>query len=148
MDCIEGTVKNCVYRDAMSGKCVIDTPREFTEHAEKVVKGITSLYLPAEDLLVKPDDIQVSPRIYETLQVHMVKRRFDQRNVPSLELYGMATDTKPFFTQFYEEGACGHQKIAADDNHCGYCLGEYQAAEKWLQCPICQLWIQNNCFYD
>ena len=99
---IGGTIKNCVYRDAMSGKCVIDTPKEFAEHAEKVVKCITSLYLPADDVLVEPDDIEVSPRIHETLQVHMVKRRFDQRNVPYLEFYRMATDTKPFFTQFYE----------------------------------------------
>ena len=77
----------------------------------------------------------------------MVKRLFDQRNVPYLEFYRMATDTKPFFTQFYEEGASGHQKIAADDNHCGYYLGEYQADEEWLQCPNCQL-CRNNCFYD
>ena len=130
MDGIGRTIKNCVYRDVMSGKCVIDTPKEFAEHAEKVVKGITSLYLPAEDVLVEPDDIEVSPRIHETLQVHMVKRRFDQRNFHYLEFYRIATDTRPFFTQFYEEGAYGHQKIVADDNHCGYCFGEYQAAEE------------------
>ena len=145
---IGGTIKNCVYRDVMSAKCVIDKPKEFAEHAEKVVKGITSLYLPAEDVLVEPDDIEVSPRMHEMLEVHMVKRRLGQRNVPYLEFYRMATDTKPFFTQFYEEGACGHQKIAAGDNHCRYCLGEYQAAEEWLQCPICQLWFHNNGFYD
>ena len=115
MDGIGGTIKNCVYRDVMSGKCVIDTPKQFAEHAEKVAKGITSLYV-----LVDPDDIEVSPSIHEMLQVHMVKRHF----VPYLEFYRMTTDTKPFFTQFYEEGAFGHQKIAADDNHCGFCLGE------------------------
>ena len=148
MDRIRGTIKNCVDRDVMSEKCVIDTPKEFAEHAEKVVRGITSLYLPAEDVLVEPDEIEVSPRIHETLQVHIVKRCFDRRNIPYLEFYRMTTDTKPFFTQFYEEEACGHQKIAADDNDCGYCLGEYQAAEEWLQCPICQLWFHNNCFCD
>ena len=51
----------------------------------------------------------------------------------------MATDAKPFFTQFYEEGACGHQKITVDDNHCGLCLKEYQPIEEWLQCPICKI---------
>ena len=148
MDGIGGTIKNCVYRDVMSGKCVINTPKEFADHVEKSVKGVTSLYLPVEDVLVEPDDIEVSPKIPETLQVHLVKRHFDQRNVPYLEFFKMATDTKPFFTQFYEDGACGHQKIGADDNHCGYCLGEYQEAEEWLQCPICELWFHNNCFYD
>ena len=85
MDSIEGAIKNCVYRDVMSCKCVIDTPKEFAEHTQKLVKGITSLCLPAEDVLVEPDDIEVSPRIHETLQVHMAKRRYNQRNVPYLE---------------------------------------------------------------
>ena len=33
-------------------------------------------------------------------------------------------------------GACGHQKIVANDNHCGSCLGDYEPTEEWLQCPI------------
>ena len=42
VDVIGGPLKNCVYRDVMSGKCVIDTPKQFAEHADKTVKGITS----------------------------------------------------------------------------------------------------------
>ena len=34
MDNIRGTLKNCVYHDVMSGKCVIDTPKQFAEHAD------------------------------------------------------------------------------------------------------------------
>ena len=47
MDGIGGTLKNCVYRDTMSGKCFINTPQEFAEYADKTVKGIieTLLYL-------------------------------------------------------------------------------------------------------
>ena len=138
MDEIGGTLKNCVYRDLMSGKCVIDMPKEFAEYAEKAVQGITSLYLPSQDVLVKPGDIDVSPKIHETLQVHMVKRFFDQQNVLYLQFFKMATDAKPFFTQFYEERACGHQKITAD-YHCGLCLKEYQPIEEWIQCPICKV---------
>ena len=37
-----GTLKNCVYCDAMFGKSVIDTSKPVVEHAEKAVKGITS----------------------------------------------------------------------------------------------------------
>ena len=103
----------------MSGKCVIDTPTPFMEHAGKAVKGITSIFLPAEDVLIEPEDIEASPRIKDTLQIHMVKRFFDEQNFPYLQFFKMATDEKPFFTQFYGEGACGHQKIAADDNHRG-----------------------------
>ena len=27
MDGITGTLKSCIYRDGMSGKCMIDTPK-------------------------------------------------------------------------------------------------------------------------
>ena len=72
----------------MSGKTVIDTPKPFAEHADKAVKGITSLYLSTEEVLIEPDDIEVSPRIEDIIQIHM-----------------WINDKKPFFTQFYGEGA-------------------------------------------
>ena len=107
----------------MSGKFVIDTSKPFAGRADKVVKGITSLYLPAEDVLIEPDDIDASPRIKHTLQIHMIKRFFDAQNVPYLQFFKMATDEKLFFRQFYEEGACGVIKIADDHNfHCDSCL--------------------------
>ena len=121
MDGIGGTLKNCVYRDIMSGKCVIYTLKPFVEHAVKAVKGINSLCLPAEDVSIEPGDIKASPRIKDTFQIHMIKRFFDEQNVPYLQFFKMAANKKPFFTQFYREGSCGHEKIAADENHCGSC---------------------------
>ena len=41
----------------------------------------------------------------------------------------MATDEKPFFIQFYRDGACGHQKMSANDNHYDSCLGDYEPTE-------------------
>ena len=87
MDVIGGTLKNFVYRDVMSGKCVIDMPKQFAEHADKAVKGITSLHLPAEDVLIEPDDIEACPRIQETLKIHMIKWFFDQQNVSYLQFF-------------------------------------------------------------
>ena len=55
------------------------------------------VYLPA-DVLIEPDDIEASPRIKVTLQIHMIKWFFDE------QFFKMATDGKPFFTQFYGEG--------------------------------------------
>ena len=88
----------------MSGKTVIDTPKPFAEHADKAVKGITSLYLSAEEVLIEPDDIEVSPRIEDIIQIHMIIRFFDEQKVPYLQ-FKVANDKKPFFTQFYGEGA-------------------------------------------
>ena len=83
MDSIGGTQKNLVYRDVMSAKCVIDTPKQFAEYTGRSVKGITSLFLPIEEVLKKPKDIESSPRIKYTLQIHMVKRFFDNRKFAS-----------------------------------------------------------------
>ena len=85
MDGIGGFLKNSIYRDVMSGKCVIDTPKQFAEYAESAVKGITSLYLPTEEVLKEPDDMRNSPRITDTLQFHKVKRCCDNRKVCFLE---------------------------------------------------------------
>ena len=103
------TLKNCAYRHIMFGKYVIDTPKQFAEHAVKAVKCITSLYFPAEDVLVEPDNIGASSRIKDTF--HMIKQFCNEQNAPYLQLFKMAPDEKTFFTQFYGEGACGHQKF-------------------------------------
>ena len=68
----------------MSGKCVIDAPQQFADQADQMITGITSLYL-LEEVLVEPEDIEKAPRIKDTLQVHMVKKLFDNQKVPYLE---------------------------------------------------------------
>ena len=88
------------------GKCNWHT-KTIYEHADEAVKGITSLHLLA-DVSIEPDDIKASTRIKDTLQIDMIKRFFDEH------FFKMATDEKPFFTQFYGEGAWGHQKLAAE----------------------------------
>ena len=88
----------------MSGKCVIDIPKPFAKYADKAVKGITSLYLTAQDVLIEPDDIEASPRIKDTLQIHMIKRFFDEQNAPYLQFFKMATDEKPFYRGSITQG--------------------------------------------
>ena len=65
----------------------------------------------------------------------MIKRFFGKQKVSYMQSFEMGTDEKSFCTQFYGEGACDHQKIVADDNHCGSCLGDYEPTKEWLQCP-------------
>ena len=60
-------------------------------------------------------------------------------SVPDLQFFKMATNEKAFSIQFYGQGAWGHQKIAAVDNHSGSCIGDYQRTEEWLQCPRCKV---------
>ena len=71
MNGVAGTIKNRVYRDVMSNKCVIKIAEAFSNYANKVVNGIILLYLPEADLLTEPNDIGESPKIVETLSIEM-----------------------------------------------------------------------------
>ena len=77
-DDVGGSIKNRIYRYAMSYKCVIKSPNEFSNYANKVVNGITSLYLPEDDLLTKVDHIEEVLKIPGTLSIH-VSEKFQRR---------------------------------------------------------------------
>ena len=124
------TLKNCVYRDVMPEKCVIGTSKPFVEHADMAVKGITSLHFPA-NVLIEPEDIEASPRIKNNFQIHIIEWFFDEQNVPNLQFFKMATNEKPFFSDNFMGN--DHQKITADDHHCGSCLRDYEPAKESLQ---------------
>ena len=130
MDGIGRTLKNCVYRDVMPEKYVIGTSKLFVEHADTAVKGITSLHFPA-NVLIEPEDIEASPRIKDNFQIHIIKWSFDGQNVPNLQFFKMATNEKPFFSDNFMGN--DHQKITADDHHCGSCLRDYEPAKESLQ---------------
>ena len=67
----------------------------------------------------------------------MIKRFFDEQNVPYLRIFKMATDERPFFTQLYGKRK-KIKKIAADKNSkkikkiaaAGSCLGYYEPTEE------------------
>ena len=110
--------------------------------SRQAVKGITSLYIPAKGLLIEPDNIE-APRELKILF-----------KFPWLNGFLMSTtfltygSLLTFFHKILCEGACGHQEIAADCNHCGSCLGDYEPTEEWLQYPRCKVWFHSNCFFD
>jgi len=61
----------------------------------------------------------------DILKVQVVKRSFDQQSVPVLKIFELATDEKPFFTQYYDENmSCSHEKTNVGENHCGSCNSE------------------------
>ena len=80
----------------MSGKCVIDTPQQFADQADKTITGIKSLHLPEEEVLVEPENLEKVPRIKDTLQVHLVRRFLDIQKIPCFYFFNLATDKKPF----------------------------------------------------
>ena len=74
IDGMGGTIKNKVYRDVMSNKCLIKNAKDFLEYANKSINDITSIYMPINELLTEPDNIEKAPKIPETLSFHKVTR--------------------------------------------------------------------------
>lgn len=74
----------------MSGKCVVDTPQKFADHADKTT-GITSLCLPEEEVLVGPEDIE---------KADIVKGSSTFRKFRTWIFFNSGTDKKLFFTQY------------------------------------------------
>ena len=90
MDGVGGSIKNRVYRYAMSYKCVIKSAKEFSNYPNKVVKGITSLYLSENDLLTEVGDIEEAPIKPETLSIHMLVRNFKEDLICSFQFFNLA----------------------------------------------------------
>ena len=55
MDGICGTVKNLVFHDVKSSKCIINSAKEFAEYAEESIERISSMYLPGDNSDFKAD---------------------------------------------------------------------------------------------
>ena len=77
MDGTGETIKNKVYRDVMPYKCLIKNAKDFVKYANKTINSITSIYMPINDLLTEPDNIENAPKIPETLSIHKVTRSFN-----------------------------------------------------------------------
>ena len=58
MDGIGGTLKNAVYLDVRSGRAIINDAKEFAEYADKIIQGISSLYMSSDDVIVEQEEIK------------------------------------------------------------------------------------------
>ena len=151
MDGVGGTLKNMVFRKVKSGQIVINTPKDFTDAAIKFVPSITTIFLPKEDEIKEPDDINNSPLIKDTLKVHKLERFYNQRQECSINFFQTAADEEPFYTQWYSNVGglvCGHKESNANENQCSECDLYYSEDGKdWLECPACKQWFHEACFY-
>ena len=76
MDGVQGAIKNKVYRDVRSGKVHIEDAKSFAEYADITIRNIKSLYLPLDDILQEPSEIDLAPKIKSVLEVQCVRREF------------------------------------------------------------------------
>ena len=154
IDGVGGTLKNIIFRDVMSGKCFIQNAEEFSNYANTVANGITSAYLPQNDLLTELDNIEEAPKIPEALSIHKVVRGFNEDGICYFKFYYLSKDSGPFFTQYYRKKdypeVCGHELLPLSfdaDETCTFCKGKYENKVEWLQCSICEQWFHEHCFH-
>ena len=140
----------------MSNKCLIKNAKDFAEYANKTINDITSMYIPINELLAEPDNIENAPKIPETLSNYEVTRSFNEDNICFIDFFRVANDDDPFFTQFYRKDddpeVCGHENLPLlfdVDQTCAFCKAKDVAPkekEDWLQFNLCEQWFYQSCF--
>ena len=156
IDGIGGAIKNKVYRDVMPNKCLIKNAKDFAEYANKTINGITSIYMPINELLMEPENIENTPKILETLSIHKVARNFNKDIICFIDFFRVVNNADPFFTHFYRKDddpeVCGHEDLPLlfdVDQICAFCKAKYVASkenEDWLQCKLCEQWFHQSSF--
>ena len=79
------------------------TTKDFAGYANKIINGISCLYLAENEIMAEPQDIETSPKIKRTLKVHKVLRTYNEDNVCKIEFYKLADETDPFHIQWYRK---------------------------------------------
>ena len=113
MDGVGGTIKHQIFRAVKSGKVSITNAEYFAAHANAIVNGTKSLYIPIDEVLEQPEDIEKScPRIDGALEVQKIACFFSTNDVCKLEFLKRALDEQPFHVQYCKKhedpDVCGH----------------------------------------
>ena len=154
MDGVGGTIKHWVFRDVKTGKVVIKDAKHFSTYAGSTLKGITSLYMPIEEILEEPKNVISSPQISGTLKVQKIAHSFTNNGVCKLEFFRTAANSTPFHEQWYKkEGyadVCGHDELPLafkPDQTCSHCHGIYVQDQEWMECNLCDQWFHEEYFF-
>ena len=104
---------------------------------------ITSFYMPVEEVLEEPENINISPRIPGTLEVHKIACTFSMDGICKMDFYCTAADEKPFHEQWCKKDGdpdvCGHAELPLSYNPdltFAECHGTYAADQEWLKCKL------------
>ena len=101
-------IKNVIFRQVKSGRVIINSAEEFSVAVNKFVSSIATLFQKEKDLLCEPDDINQSPSIAATLQIHKFVRSITAEVVAIIGFYFLSNGKKPCHTHSYSERKCGH----------------------------------------
>ena len=152
MNGIGGTLKNAVYHDVKSGKAIINDANEFAQYVDKTIKGILSLYMSTDNVIVGQEEIKTAPKIPEICKIHKFVRFMEKGKDPSFHFYYLASDDDPFHVQSYPSPSlleCKHmiQEII-NEYFCISCRSRYNNTDRsnWLKCAVYKQCFHENCF--
>ena len=100
VDGIGGTVKHAVFRKVLAKQVLINSPKQFAEYADSIIKGISVIYISDIDISFKDNCRSQAQPVSGTLKVHMVKRKVTANSV-ELSFYHTSNDTTPFCIKNY-----------------------------------------------
>ena len=74
---------------------MINRAKDFAEYANKVINGISCLYMAENEIMAEPQDIETPPKIPRTLKVYKVLRTYNEDNVCKMEFYKLSHSVVP-----------------------------------------------------
>ena len=84
---------------------MINGSKDGTDYANKIINGISCLYLTENEIMAEPQDIETPPKIPRTLKIHKVLKTYNKDNACKMEFYELADETDPFQIQWFHRKA-------------------------------------------
>ena len=114
-----------MYLDVKSGKAIINDAKEFAEYAAKTTKGILSLYMSSDNVIVGQKEIKTAPKIPKTLKIHKFMHSMEKEKDPLVHFCFLASDDDSFHVQSYPSPSLLERKhliqVVIDENVCIPC---------------------------
>ena len=114
----------------------------------KFVLSIITVHLPKSDKIVEPESIHQAPSIPETLLIHKFVRQINDRGDCSIEFL---KTRKPFTlngtTKLVMSFVVTRNPIKAAKSVQRAGNWYTDDGSEWFQCPICEQWSDETCFY-
>ena len=79
---------------------MINSANDFAEYANKIINGVSCLYLAENEIIREHQDIEISPKLPSTLKVHKVVRTYNEDNVCKMNFCELANEVNLFHIQW------------------------------------------------
>ena len=79
---------------------MINSANDFAEYANKIINGVSCLYLAENEIMGEHQDIEMSSKLPSTLKVYKVVRTYNEDNVCKMNFCELANEVNLFHIQW------------------------------------------------